>query len=377
MMSSWSTVARRKRNTTIRFSIEDLFEQTPHESEMTSRLSIHRLYGVLGPISFDDELIDAILFFIAASQWDKTQFFKIIDWLFNKCLNTYSINRMIPDSSRGKNFKFNEQEIELSISTLVRIGLFAQTFEDHDDGDDNKNENNDNDSKNNYQQKSDSKNYNYNNYFKDLTKVKYILKSMVDSNIKQDESRIQFDYKNTNINANNPDQSQRHKMFVISTPFLHRVYYSVKRHRNNIRDAAYSVIFWQLYKDFVLTLLFGNFKKPHMMSDNDHNERNHIIGLLEKCLRIKDKNIVNSHCIKYNYDYIEDFIQCLWYLRKLFMQSMDIGSQAHNGYYEVMNWDFRNGESSVLEDDYINSWASQLIDVICFTFEDTDFPRRV
>ena len=350
----------------IKFSLDHFFNNTYHKKYWHNLPNSALTYSMTYPITYfcHDGLFDSILFCIAASNWDKMQFFKIIDWFFSRCSNNKYKKLAIEYNISTSMF---DEKIALALGTVIKIGLFAEPFGDSSDAD--------------HLNKFNSKscNFDYNNYFKDLTKVKYILKYMVDSNDREQKSRKKLPQKNTNtpINANSRGLKPNycHKLFVLSIP--HGQYI------NNVQtNDTIWLIFWETYKQFVLTLLFGNHKNVGVMNDNDHNERNIVISLLEKSLRTEDKRIVNSYCIKYNYDYIENFKQCLGYVRKLFMQSMDFGSQAHKGYYHVMNWDFRTRQHSLLTNvnnvGYYrrpNSWALQLLDVICFALEDTDFRR--
>ena len=245
----------------------------------------------------DKRTIDKFFSCIQASDWNNAQFFKIIKWFLDTLSNA--------KQERIFNHDLGFADTRLLVSTAIEFAFFAEKF------DDNKNVTAMNqDRKENAD--DDGCNFTYGGYFKDLSKVNYIFKCITDLN-----HNVQYSRK-TNRNSNDSTK----KIVISGDDRLHET------------DE-----FWRKYKEFVLYLLFGNYKGTPL-SDYIIQERCHIVNLLRQCLTANDQNISNDYWYKYHYNYIAEFKKCLNYLQKFLMQSINIGSSAYYIYCRYMNQEF-------------------------------------
>ena len=251
-----------------------------------------------------EETIDKILLCIAASHWDNVQFLKIIKWFIDTLSN----------SKQKKIENWQLSDTMLLVDTVIQFALFAEKF----DRDSNLNDDTYSIHIGGINSSDKRRQYNYNDYFKDLSKVNYILKYIIDindniENIRNGSKKINY------LNHNGYDHNKKIVVSVLAS--------------NDI------TAFWQKYKEFVLYLLFGNYK-PIPRTDDIMQERCDIVYLFHEILSTNDDSCLNDKCKKYNSTYVEQFKKCLNYLQRLFIQSIKIGSSSYNAYCTYMNREF-------------------------------------
>lgn len=343
-------------------------------------------------------VFDAIFAGIIRLSWNRSQFFTFMQWWLDTVSNKDS--KSMPSSKNSCRF---DQErfctISLEQQTIPKFALLAEKF-DHSSHSNNKYDNNNHknisdkidENKSSVCEESDKIAMNYNNcdYFRDLTKVNYILKYMYDINT---DGKVAIKRKMANKNWKNDEICIFNKGDEYDVAMGTLVGLSKKKFSRmtfgsqgrGVRHSHEQIIgqrntFWDDYALFIMFLLFGaSYYDDKIIDENDNVnyhghgrrsdkekvqlKRKYVFDVLYDCI-CNDVEIDGINC-DYNYNYGKEFCQCLEYLDNLIIQSIETESYAWDVYTIQMNDEFsKQYQHEYWVTDSNKEWKGKLIQII-------------
>ena len=296
---------------TVFFNFGQFFDDTRYNKEYYSSDKV--MNSVQYPFYeyCDEEVVGKIFLCMAASHWNDVQFYKIINWFLDTLSNTKQISNNLHLSIA-----------EVTVDTAIKFAFFAQKFQANSD------------------------------CFKDLSRINHILKYIIDNN--DDIETIRRD--NAQVNGTESNAYGYIKKIVMIVP----VYFW--RYQMDV--------FWTRYKEFVLYLLFGDYKATKITT-NILKEKYmyYTIKMLHECLSTNDVSILKGFYDTYNYNYIDQFKKCLNYLERLFIQSIEIGTCSYETYCKSMNKEYATMLQKKFILDDTAPFHKELVDVIVLALD--------